>query len=57
MVLKEIFLTVSTLGGCGVLNITEFLQFLCWEGVVVLKELNFNGFNQGSSGGLEITDF
>ena len=47
MVLKEIFLTVSTLGVCGVLKITEFLQFLCWEGVVVLKELIYNSFNFG----------
>ena len=41
MVLKELILTVSTLGGCGGLERTEFLQFLLWEGVVVLKELNF----------------
>ena len=47
MVLKEIFLTVSTLGGCGVLKITEFLQYLCWEGVVVLKELIYNSFHFG----------
>ena len=32
-------LAVSPLGECGGLERTDFLQFLCWKGVVVLKEL------------------
>ena len=47
MVLKELILTVSTLGGCGGLERTEFQEFLLWEGVVVLKELNFKIFYFG----------
>ena len=43
MVLKELILTLSTFGGCGGLERTDF-KFLLWEGVVVLKELNFNTF-------------
>ena len=39
MVFKEPFLTVSILVWCGGLERTDFSQFLCWEGVVVLKEL------------------
>ena len=39
--------TVSTLGGCGSLEITDFLQFLLWAGVVDLKELIFNSFDFG----------
>ena len=41
MVLKELILTFSTSGGCGALERTDFLQFLCWEGVLVMKELIF----------------
>ena len=41
MVLKELIFTVYL--WCG-LERTKFLQFLLWEGVVVLKELNFNSF-------------
>ena len=37
MVLKELILTVSTLGGCGDPERTHFQQFLHLEGVVVLK--------------------
>ena len=44
MVLKELILTVSILGGCGGLERTDFYHFLLWEGMVVLKELNFNTF-------------
>ena len=29
---------------CGGLERSEFEQFLLWEGVVVLKELNLNSF-------------
>ena len=57
MVLKELILTVCTLGGCGGLEQTDFLQFLFWENVVVLKELIFNSFYFGECGDLEITDF
>ena len=35
MVLKELILPVSTLGGCDGLERTEGLQILHWEGVVV----------------------
>ena len=46
MFLKELILTVSTLGGCGGLERTNFiLQFPLWEGVVFLKELIFNSFS------------
>ena len=31
------FLTVSTLGGCGGLERTDFQQFLLWDIMVVLK--------------------
>ena len=49
MFLKELILTVSTLGGCGGLERTHFiLQFPLWEGVVVLKELIFNSFSFGT---------
>ena len=41
------FLTVSTLGGCGGLEITDFQQFLLWDIVSTLR----------GCGGLEITDF
>ena len=44
MVLKELNLTVSTLGVCCGLGRTDFLQFILWAGVVVLKELIFNSF-------------
>ena len=47
MVLKELILTVSTLGGCGGLKRTDFYQFLLWEGLVALKELIFNSFYFG----------
>ena len=42
MVLKELILTVSALGGCGGLERTHFQQFLHLQVVVVLKELIFN---------------
>ena len=34
-------LTASTLGGCGGPERIDFQQFLCWEDVVVFKELIF----------------
>ena len=33
---------MSTLGGCGGLERTDFKQFLLWEAVMVLKELILN---------------
>ena len=57
MVLKELILTVSTLGGCGGLERTDFKQFLLWEAVVVLKELILTVSTLGGCGGLERTDF
>ena len=47
MVLKELIWTVSTLGGCGGVERTDFGQFLLWEGVVVMKELILNSFYFG----------
>ena len=44
MVLKELILTVSTLGGCGGLERTDFNSFYFGRVVVVLKELIFNSF-------------
>ena len=44
MVLKELIIIVSTLGGCGSLERT---QFLLSDDVVVLKELIFNSFYIG----------
>ena len=41
---KKWFLIISTLGGCGGLEGTDFEQFPLWEGVVVLKELIFKSF-------------
>ena len=38
---------MSTLGGCGCLEGTDFYQFLLWVGMVVLKELSFNRFYFG----------
>ena len=52
------------MGGYGGFERLHFLQFLLWEGVVVLKELIFYSFSFGSMwsylvgcGGLESTDF
>ena len=53
----RLIFTVSTLGGCGGLERTDFSQFLLWEGVVVLKELIFTVSTLGGCGGLERTDF
>ena len=47
VVLKELILTVSTLGECGGGERTDFQQFLLWEVVLVLKELNFNSLYFG----------
>ena len=46
------------MGGCGGLERTDFEQFLLWEGVVVLKELDFKLVSTlGGCGSLERTDF
>ena len=37
MILKELFLTVSNLGGCGGLERTDFKTASILKGVVVLK--------------------
>ena len=42
MVLKELILTVSTLGGCGGLERTDFNSFYFGRVSMVLKELIFN---------------
>ena len=39
VVLKELLLTVSTLGGCGSFERTDFNHFYFGEDVAVLKEL------------------
>ena len=57
MVLKELTLTVSTLGGCGGLERTDFNSFYFGEGVVVLKELILIVSTFRGCGGLERTDF
>ena len=44
VVFKELILTVSTLGGCGGLQRTDFEHFLFWAGGIALKELFFNSF-------------
>ena len=47
MVLKELILTVSTLGGCGGLESIEFLTVSTLGKCGVLKELIFNSFYFG----------
>ena len=47
LILKELILTVSALGGCGDLERTDFNSFYFGQGVVVLKELIFNSSNFG----------
>ena len=42
VVLQELIFHSFYLGGCGGLARMNFSQFLLWEGVVVLEELNFN---------------
>ena len=45
------------LGGCGGPERTHFLQFILWEGVVVLKKWILMVLTLEGCGGLEITDF
>ena len=56
VVLNQLIFTVSTLGGCGSLERTDFEQLILWEDVVVLKELILTVSTFGQSGGLERTD-
>ena len=45
VVLTElVFFTVSTLGGCGGLDRTDFQQFPLWEGMVILTDFIFCSF-------------
>ena len=44
---KNLYITISTLGGHGGFEVTDLSQFLCWEDVVVLKELISNSFYFG----------
>ena len=60
MVLKELIFhsfTVSTLGGCGGLERTDFYNSFYFGSVWFLKELIFHSFYFGRCGGLERTDF
>ena len=56
-VLKELILTVSTLGRCGSHEKTEFNSFYFCKGVGVLKVLELTVSTLGGCGGLERTDF
>ena len=56
-VLKELILTVSTLGGCGSFERTDFNSFYFGEDVAVLKELILTVSTLGGCSGLERTDF
>ena len=47
MVLKEVILTLSILGGCGGPERSDFYQFPYLEDVVFLKEVIFNSFYFG----------
>ena len=56
-VLKELFLTVSTLRGCGGVESPGFNSFYIWDGVVVLKELILTVSTLQGCGSLERTEF
>ena len=45
------------LGGCDSLERSDFKQFVCWESVVVLKELILTISTLGGCSGVERTDF
>ena len=55
-VLKELILTVSTLGGCGGVDRTDFNSFYFW-GVWQLKELILIVSTLRGCGSFERTDF
>ena len=56
-VLKELILTVSSLGRYGSLERTDFNSFYFGEGVMVLKELILTVSTLGRCGGLESRGF
>ena len=56
VLLNQLIFTVSTLGGCGSLERTDFEQLILWEGVVVLKELILTVSMLDSDGVPERTD-
>ena len=56
-VLKELILTVSTLGMCGSLERTEFNSFYFRECVVVMKKLDLTVLLWQGCGGLESPGF
>ena len=56
-VLKELILTVSTLGRCGSLERTDFNSIYLCEGVMLLKELILTVSTLGMCGSLKRTDF
>ena len=51
MVQKEPIFKSVYFGWCGCLERTDFLQFLLWKGVVVLKDLIFTVSTLGGYGG------
>ena len=55
MILKELILTVSTMGGCVDLERTDF-KFLLWERVVINYDLISTVSTMGECSGLERTD-
>ena len=57
MVLKELILTVSTLGRSGSLEKTEFNSFYFARVVLVLKVLDLTVSTLGRYGSLERTEF
>ena len=57
MVLKELNFKISTLGGCGGLERTDFNSFHFGEGMVLLKNLFLTVSTLRGCGGLESTDF
>ena len=57
MVLKELIITVSTLRGCGGVEIPGFNSVYFWDGVVVLKELILTVTILQGCGSLERTNF
>ena len=55
--LKQLILTVSTLGRCGSLKKTEFNSFYFEKSVAVLKEPILTVSTLGRCGGVDRTDF
>ena len=57
VVLKEVLLTVSTLGVCCGLERAHFYQFLPWEDMVVLRGPFLTVSTVGGCGSSKRTDF